>query len=128
MDRLFIIFSFVLVFSKTAIKAELYSEKSLFSHDADTLSNNMKNYILKLAILDGLDKNHIKISTGGWCNITVSDQWSKNIKYKKDYSGNLTKVTNNGSEIRIKEDYSGNIVVIKDHASQTDLLPKNWSI
>jgi len=61
----------------------------------------MKNYIIKSAISDGLDKNHLKISTDSWGNITVSDQWSKNIKYKQDYSGNLTKVTNNGSEIRI---------------------------
>ncbi|MEN5436542.1 hypothetical protein ABE545_23125 [Sphingobacterium faecium] len=92
MNRLFIIFSFVLVFSTTAIKAELCPEQNLFSYGVDTLSNTMKNYIIKSAISDGLDKNHIKISTDSWGNITVSDQWSKNIKYKQDYSGNLTKV------------------------------------
>lgn len=61
MIRIYILFSFALLLSSITVKGEFSSDKNRFRQGSDTLSNNVKNYITKLAILEGLDKSSIQI-------------------------------------------------------------------
>ncbi|WP_394676453.1 hypothetical protein [uncultured Sphingobacterium sp.] len=64
MKRLYILFSFALLFSATMIaKAGLSPDKSYSKQLIYTLPDNVRKYITQLAISDGLAKNSIKIKT-----------------------------------------------------------------
>ena len=108
--RIYFLFSFSLLLVTLTSEAKISTAEEYTRIWSDPPSDNMKKYMIKMAISDGLDKNSIKIETDSWGDVILSDNW-KTIKFKRGSMGDYTTVNKSGVKLTIKEDFSGNILV-----------------
>ena len=110
MKRIYYLFGFSLILVTLTVEAKLSTTVEHIQIWSDPPSDNMKKYMIKMAVSDGLDKNAIKIETDSWGDVILSDTW-RTIKFKRGSWGEYTTVNKDDVKITIKEDFSGNIVV-----------------
>lgn len=116
--RIYFLFSFSLLFVTLTSEAKLSTSITHTQIWSDPPSDNMKKYMIKMAISDGLDKNSIKIETDSWGNVIISDTW-RSIKFDRGSLGEYITVNKDDVKITIKEDFSGNIVVKDEGADRS---------
>ncbi|MNK53875.1 hypothetical protein D3C87_728470 [compost metagenome] len=109
--RIYFLFSFSLLLVTLTSEAKISTAEEYTRIWSDPPSDNMKKYMIKMAISDGLDKNSIKIETDRWGEVILSDTWRNTIKFRRGSLGEYTTVNKSGIKLTIKEDFSGNIVV-----------------
>ncbi|WP_333865428.1 hypothetical protein [Sphingobacterium sp.] len=110
MKRIYYLLGFSLILVTLTVEAKLSTTVEHIQIWSDPPSDNMKKYMIKMAVSDGLDKNAIKIETDSWGDVILSDTW-RTIKFKRGSWGEYTTVNKDDVKITIKEDFSGNIVV-----------------
>lgn len=110
MKRIYYLFGFSLILVTLTVEAKLSTTVEHTQIWSDPPSDNMKKYMIKIAISDGLDRNAIHIETDSWGDVILSDIW-RSIKFKRGSWGEYTTVTKDDVKITIKEDFSGNVVV-----------------
>ncbi len=110
MKRIYYLFGFSLILVTLTVEAKLSTTVEHTQIWSDPPSDNMKKYMIKIAISDGLDRNAINIETDSWGDVILSDTW-RSIKFKRGSWSEYTTVTKDDVKITIKEDFSGNVVV-----------------